>query len=69
MYPEYVFFCMKKERVESICFLLCAVCWIISGILMLSIGSVSQFAVDIALAAVFISLSVLFQRKAQKERQ
>ena len=41
----------------------------ISGILMLSIGSVSQFAVDIALAAVFISLSVLFQRKAQKERQ
>ena len=36
---------------------------------MLSIGSVSQFAVDIALAAVFISLSVLFQRKAQKERQ
>ena len=60
---------MKKERVASICFLLCAVCWMISGILMLSIGSVSQFSVDIALAAVFISLSVLFQRKAQKERQ
>ena len=60
---------MKKERVASICFLLCAVCWMISGILMLSIGSVSQFTVDIALAAVFISLSVLFQRKAQKERQ
>ena len=60
---------MKKERVASICFLLCAVCWMISGILMLSRGGVSQFAVDIALAAVFISLSVLFQRKAQKERQ
>ena len=60
---------MKKERAASICFLLCAVCWIISGILMLSVDSVSQFAVDIALAAVFISLSVLFQRKAQKERQ
>ena len=69
MYPECVFFCMKKERVASICFLLCAVCWMISGILMLSVGSVSQFAVDIVLAAVFISLSVLFQRKAQKERQ
>jgi len=60
---------MNGNRVASIGFLLCAVCWMISGILMLSIGSVSQFAVDIALAAVFISLSVLFLRKAQKERQ
>ena len=33
---------MKKERVASICFLLCAVCWMISGILALSGGSVHQ---------------------------
>ena len=60
---------MNKNRFASVVFLLCAVCWMISGILALSGSSVSQFAVDIALAAVFISLSVLFQRKAQKERQ
>ena len=58
---------MKKERFASICFLLCAVCWIISGVLSLAGGAVTQFALDLALAAVFISLSALFQRKAQKE--